>query len=660
MNKRGNANVYTFVTIIVIVIISAILSSFFIFPSLQPGDEIETILLSPNLADIPIPTDCSNASIRAVWDSIFKESSANIEKIVVKDESTGGCDQYFAVRTNGNNFKMLSGEDDSNDVSNDNFSSTSVFAFNGEFNSSSMSELQSFIDNSSSVSDFLLIYFLVVFGYNANGIFENRSQPISSIADASSYYDQIFKPIPGEWHTEEDIDVTYYGFKIYESLDEIEEELGFVQNSQIVYDLLIYEKYINQQCSPDWIQTNSTCSSDDKITTSYYDSNACNQGGGVFLSPFPPTNKSYACDYNDLGIIGSQENIKAKNFNPKILINSDPIDHNISYNGSKDIEIQDGSTTKIVFEMNFSKQDLNLHDLSIQKQPSTSNFGYVIINGISSEKTIHLDRISGSTDFVCVKEARVDTINEVSESCTGDNEFLIPCPASGDFTCSISDDIITISGVRHSAVKEVLSSESACLEDWTCGSWSVCSSSKQTRSCQDNNNCGTNITKPRETQSCTCIPLWQCDPWAPSECPKNETQSRECFDSNSCATNDQKPTLTRSCEYQSDSIFLYIMALVILVIIIAIIIIIFIQMKSKKNYSLQSSGITVASRPKTPPPSQQPQQNQRQQSQQRQQNQQQQRQRPRQLPLNQQTKTQNPNNRSQQQSPSQNPNFRQS
>jgi len=43
-----------------------------------------------------------------------------------------------------------------------------------------------------------------------------------------------------------------------------------------------------------------------------------------------------------------------------------------------------------------------------------------------------------------------------------------------------------------------------CTEDWTCGTWSSCNpGSQQTRTCTDNNMCGTEDDKPDETRGCT-------------------------------------------------------------------------------------------------------------------------------------------------------------
>jgi len=43
----------------------------------------------------------------------------------------------------------------------------------------------------------------------------------------------------------------------------------------------------------------------------------------------------------------------------------------------------------------------------------------------------------------------------------------------------------------------------ACLEAWSCSSWSVCQGGRQTRTCVDDHICGTLLQKPPEQQSCT-------------------------------------------------------------------------------------------------------------------------------------------------------------
>ncbi|OGF73656.1 hypothetical protein A3J56_00110 [Candidatus Giovannonibacteria bacterium RIFCSPHIGHO2_02_FULL_46_20] len=46
-----------------------------------------------------------------------------------------------------------------------------------------------------------------------------------------------------------------------------------------------------------------------------------------------------------------------------------------------------------------------------------------------------------------------------------------------------------------------------CTESWSCGGWSSCINSAQTRTCADANNCGTTNSKPPLNQSCTPTPV---------------------------------------------------------------------------------------------------------------------------------------------------------
>lgn len=117
------------------------------------------------------------------------------------------------------------------------------------------------------------------------------------------------------------------------------------------------------------------------------------------------------------------------------------------------------------------------------------------------------------------------------------------------------------------AVSSLSQTDSGCTESWTCGDWSACSNSSQTRTCTDANACGTTTTQPALAQSCTdtntnvnsnsnantntntnappaCTERWSCTAW--STCT-NDQQSRTCTDTNSCGTIVNKPLLTQSC-----------------------------------------------------------------------------------------------------------------
>ncbi len=63
--------------------------------------------------------------------------------------------------------------------------------------------------------------------------------------------------------------------------------------------------------------------------------------------------------------------------------------------------------------------------------------------------------------------------------------------------------LIIIEEDSNSTGDVIKEEEKECVSDWSCGSWSECSTSEiQTRTCTDSNNCGTNLGKPQTSQSC--------------------------------------------------------------------------------------------------------------------------------------------------------------
>lgn len=49
-----------------------------------------------------------------------------------------------------------------------------------------------------------------------------------------------------------------------------------------------------------------------------------------------------------------------------------------------------------------------------------------------------------------------------------------------------------------------------CMENWSCNAWSACTNGTQTRSCADENFCGTDVNKPIALQSCEMPPISVC------------------------------------------------------------------------------------------------------------------------------------------------------
>ena len=142
---------------------------------------------------------------------------------------------------------------------------------------------------------------------------------------------------------------------------------------------------------------------------------------------------------------------------------------------------------------------------------------------------------------------------------------LLVNPAGNDFTLQDSSPVINAgailkvkydyaSNLRDTApdigAYENLSVPPPCVENWSCGSWSTCANSSQSRTCTDANSCGTTVNKPTTIQACTatCSPNWICSSW--STCVNN-SQTRSCADGNQCGLTSGKPTESQSCSAAS-------------------------------------------------------------------------------------------------------------
>jgi len=53
--------------------------------------------------------------------------------------------------------------------------------------------------------------------------------------------------------------------------------------------------------------------------------------------------------------------------------------------------------------------------------------------------------------------------------------------------------------------EETTTTVEKCQEEWTCTDWSECKDGIQTRTCTDENNCGTDLYRPFESQPCTTV-----------------------------------------------------------------------------------------------------------------------------------------------------------
>jgi len=201
------------------------------------------------------------------------------------------------------------------------------------------------------------------------------------------------------------------------------------------------------------------------------------------------------------------------------------------FNGTWKISFEDNGAMLLKFEFNFSKI-LNLSKIMVEKQ-SNSSFGYTIAHGLrlnGNTKAMYVGRADTTINGVCIKDAEIISIAQISDNCNAANETKIECDGTlqSSYVCSYNSTTARykITGLNNSGIKQInyakpTSSEpsttdsggassssggggsGSCLENWQCEEWSGCINNLQTRICNDINNCGTIFNKPSEAELCT-------------------------------------------------------------------------------------------------------------------------------------------------------------
>ncbi len=129
--------------------------------------------------------------------------------------------------------------------------------------------------------------------------------------------------------------------------------------------------------------------------------------------------------------------------------------------GIQEIKFMDNEDPLIFFEWDYDKENLDLSETYIYKQPLDATESFILISGLDlisqdKTKTVYLDKILGGTG-ICIKDAEITSINEISSTCTGEDETWLACPSSNEgYTCELvnNNTQYKISGLIHSGIKE--------------------------------------------------------------------------------------------------------------------------------------------------------------------------------------------------------------
>lgn len=232
-------------------------------------------------------------------------------------------------------------------------------------------------------------------------------------------------------------------------------------------------------CIPNWSEVVECYEGDYEIRW-FNDSEKCFENTSLESDFRANVISNFSCDFDSDGIIGKIDSVNTSIANLSFI------------NKSEGVEFSEGNSTLVEFDFNFSLAKLNLAEVRISKQ-SNESYGFVIINGIdlisqNSTKTIYLDRILNGTG-ICVKDAGISLVSEISWNCSGENETWLNCPGkSFDYLCNLTDNETRykISGLRHSGVKE----QSTYCGDGICNGKEVCGECSDCGACVVENNGG--------------------------------------------------------------------------------------------------------------------------------------------------------------------------
>ncbi len=201
-----------------------------------------------------------------------------------------------------------------------------------------------------------------------------------------------------------------------------------------------------------------------------------------------------------------------------------------TFNGTWKISFEDNISKIMEFDFNLSRT-LNLTKIMIEKQKNSS-FGYTLVHGVKlngATKSVYVDRTDSTKNGVCIRDAAIMSISEISESCNGVNEIKVECDGTmqSSYLCSYNSTTLKykITGLNNSGVKQINYAKSqssdensgsnggsdgssgsggsgSCIEKWECSEWSECINNLQARECRDLNDCKTIFNKPKEAKLC--------------------------------------------------------------------------------------------------------------------------------------------------------------
>jgi hypothetical protein len=193
--------------------------------------------------------------------------------------------------------------------------------------------------------------------------------------------------------------------------------------------------------------------------------------------------------------------------------------------------IYDGWKPVMMFNYSIIGGDLSFNDTIITDGLTDKLSGYMIIRGLDASKlyggtkTIYLNRQNSTMTDVCIKDADIESKDDISTKCDQLNEYIVKCDGvitEDGYTCTLNEETnqYAISGLKHSGVIQTDAVEttttttttttssggsggsSGCYMNYTCSEWGACYDGNRIRTCTNSKTYCTLGTKPTTMESC--------------------------------------------------------------------------------------------------------------------------------------------------------------